>query len=184
MKQKKFGLSLLLSCTLCSMLNAQILMGASARFNNSFAEWDIYDDSLDQGGTLNMTWQQPDDWSQWSYRLGEKTGTIKTKWSGDFSQWEIRGENKVITATMTWRGDPRQWRITDNTVSLDLISAAGNIFNEWIVTDGKRGTFKMTLEDGFDLRDWAIEDELDETICFPMKMTLVFLAVFCSVPKN
>jgi hypothetical protein len=147
-------------------------------------DWEIYCDDSDDVGSLTMTWQSPDDWSQWTYRIGEKTGTIKTKWNKDFSQWEIRGDNKIITAQMIWNGDPRQWRVTDNSISIELKTKWGNQLTEWIVDDNKRGQFNMFMDIQNDPRDWVIEDELDETVSFPMKMTLLFLTVFNSVPKH
>ena len=163
---------------------SQVLTGISARFNDAFVEWDIFINENDEKGNLTMTWQNPDDWSQWNYRIGEKTGTIKTKWNKDFSQWELRGENKIITAQMIWNGDPRQWRITDNSMTLELKTKWGNQLTEWVVDDNKKGQFYMYMDVQNDPRDWQIEDELDETVSFPMKMALVFLTMFNSVPKK
>ena len=163
---------------------AQILTGISARYNDAFVEWDIFTDNENEKGTLTMTWQSPDDWTQWSYRIGEKTGTIKTKWLKDPSLWEIRGGNKIISMQMVWNNDPRFWRITDNTVSIDLKSRFGMDFQEWTVNEGKRGKLSIWMEHYNDPRDWAIEDELDPSIPLSMKMATVFLAIFNSVPKN
>ena len=165
-------------------LEAQRLTEISAKFNDAFVEWEFYTDDNDDAGMLNMIWQNPDDWSQWNYRIGEKTGTIKTKWNKDFSQWELRGENKIITAQMIWNGDPRQWRITDNSMTLELKTKWGNQLTEWVVDDNKKGQFYMYMDVQNDPRDWQIEDELDETVSFPMKMALVFLTMFNSVPKK
>jgi hypothetical protein len=165
-------------------LEAQRFTEISAKYNDAFVEWELYTDDNEKAGTLNMIWQNPDDWSQWNYRIGEKTGTIKTKWNKDFSQWELRGENKIITAQMIWNSDPRQWRITDNTMTLELKTKWGNQLTEWVVDDNKKGQFYMYMDAQNDPRDWQIEDELDETVSFPMKMTLVFLTMFNSVPKK
>ena len=180
MKQLLFGVFLF--CGLFS--KAQTLTGFSARFNDAFVEWDIYIDEYDEKGYLTMTWQKPDDWSQWSYRIGEKTGTIKTKWNRDFSQWEIRGDNKIITAQMIWNGDPRQWRITDNNITLELKTRWGNQLNEWLVDDNVRGQFYMNASIQNDPRDWDIQDELNESVSFTMKMAITFLTMFNSVPRE
>ena len=166
------------------IIDAQILTGASARFNDAFVEWDIQADDSDERSELTMTWQNPDNWGQWSYRIGDKTGTIKTKWINDFSHWEIRGDNKIITAQMTWAGDVRQWRVTDNNFSFDLKCRWGNNFNEWVVDDAKRGKYLVAMDIENDPRDWIIEDDLDESVSLQMKMTLLFLSIFNSVPKN
>ena len=166
-------------------LTAQTLTGFSARFNDAFVDWDIYVDSIDgSAGNLTMTWQHPDDWTQWSYRLGDRSGSIKTKWQKDLTQWEVRGENKTVSAQMMWTNDPRQWRVTDNTFSLELKCRFGNNWNEWIVDDSKRGYFRVITRYDNDPRDWIIEDELDPSVSLPMKMTLLYLVLINSVPKR
>ncbi|MBL7816632.1 MAG: hypothetical protein JNL70_16545 [Saprospiraceae bacterium] len=176
-------LCLLLSANL--PLSAQVLTGFSARYNNSFVDWDIYVDSLDNSaGNLTMTWQNPDDWTQWSYRMGDISGNIKTKWQKDLTQWETRGSNKTISAQMMWSNDPREWRVTDNKFSLEIKCRFGNNWNEWIVDDSKRGFFRVITRYENDPRDWLIEDELDPSVSFPMKMTLLYLVMFNSVPKQ
>jgi hypothetical protein len=176
---------LLIVCLLiCIKSDAQILTEASAKFNDSFVEWDILTDDENTEGTLTMTWQRPDDWTQWSYRVGEKTGAIKTKWLKDPSLWELRGENKIISMQQVWSNDPRLWRITDNAVSLDLKSRYGMNFQEWMVDEGKRGKISIFMDYPNDPRDWVIEDDLDESITFPMKMAILFLVIYNSVPKT
>jgi hypothetical protein len=163
--------------------NAQILTGFSARYNNDFVDWEIYTDKDSEKGNLTMTWQQPDDWTQWSYRIGEQTGTIKTKWGKDLSQWEVRGENKVITIQPYWQGDPNNWRITDNDFSLELQTKWRGRVNEWYINDSKRGQMNIFSEYQNDPRDWIIEDELEEVVSFPMKMAIIYIVIFNSVPR-
>ena len=177
-------LLILFALFLAFKINAQIPIGASAKYNDSFVEWDILTEDEKSDGSLTMTWQQPDDWTQWSYRVGEKTGTIKTKWQKDPSLWELRGSNKIISMQQVWSNDPRFWRVTDNAVSLDIKSRFGLNFQEWTVDEGKRGKMSIFMEYSNDPRDWVIEDELDESITFPMKMAIIFLVIYNSVPKT
>ena len=165
-------------------LSAQVLTGFNARYNDAFVEWEVYADSIDAAGNLTMTWQHPDDWTQWSYRLGDRSGNIKTKWQKDISQWEVRGDNKTISVQMMWSNDPREWRITDNKFSLELRCKFAGNFNEWVVDDSKRGYFHVYTRYENDPRDWIIEDELDPSVSLPMKMSLLFLVLFNSVPKH
>jgi hypothetical protein len=167
-----------------SLSQAQILTGISARYNDAFVDWDIYTDNDDEQGSLTMTWQKPDDWTQWTYRIGDKSGTIKTKWIRDISLWEVRGDNKIITIQMMWANDPRSWRITDNTMSIDVKSRLGMDFQEWNVDEGKRGKLNIFMDKYNDPRDWNIEDELDESIPLPMKIAILFIVMFNSVPKS
>ena len=165
-------------------LPAQVLTGFNARYNDAFVEWEVFADSIEAAGSLTMTWQKPDDWTQWSYRLDDKTGTIKTKWQKDISQWETRGENKTVSAQMMWSNDPREWRITNNQFSLELKCRLNGNFNEWVIDDSKRGTFRVFTKYENDPRDWIIEDELTPSVSLPMKMTILFLVLFNSVPKH
>jgi hypothetical protein len=179
---KKLVFSLFIFFTL--NLNAQTLTGISVKYNDAYVDWTIYTNDEDVEGNLTMTWQSPDDWSQWTYRIGEHTGTIKTKWNKDLSHWEIRGDNKIISAQQTWQGDNRQWRITNNSFSLDLKCKYGNNWNDWEVDDSKRGKFSVLTAYQNDPRDWNIEDETTEEVPLTMKMTIVFLSIINSVPKD
>ena len=171
-------------CLSFENLNGQILTGISVRFNDAFVDWDVFADSMDTDkGNLQMTWQHPDDWTNWSYRLGEKTGTIKTKWSRDLEHWETRGENKIISAETIFMGEKRQWRVTNNDFSLELTCTDYRNCEQWSVEDSRRGKFTIYTERQRDPRDWLIEDELDPSVSLPMKMTLVFLAILNTVPK-
>lgn len=176
-------LSILLTLLSLTVVGQKIT-GISAKYNDAYVEWELFSDDTDEIGSLSMTWQQPDDWSQWTYRLGEKSGTIKTKWNKDFSQWEIRGDNKVITAQMIWNGDPRQWRITDNNITLEFKTKWGNQLTEWVIEDSNKGYFSMYMEAQNDPRDWIMEDELNENVSFPMKIAILFLGMFNSCPKR
>jgi hypothetical protein len=179
---KKLLFSLFIFFTL--QLNAQTLTGISVKYNDAYVEWSIYTDDEDVEGTLTMTWQNPDDWTQWTYRIGEHTGTIKTKWNKDVSHWEIRGDNKIISAQQIWQGDNRQWRITNNSFSLDLSCKYGNNWNDWTIDDRKRGKISVLTAYQNDARDWNIEDNMSEEVTLPMKMAVVFISIFNSIPKD
>ena len=164
-------------------LISQTLTGISARYNDAFVDWDVFADSLDDKGNLQMTWQRPDDWTKWTYRLGEKTGSLKTKWSRDLEHWETRGDNKIISAEPVFMGDKRQWRVTNNDFSIELTCTDYQNCEQWTVEDPKRGRFIIYTDQRRDLRDWLIEDELDPSVSLPMKMTLVFLAILNTVQR-
>jgi hypothetical protein len=182
MKQLVFIFCLFLSF---NNLQSQTLTGISVRFNDAFVDWDVFVDSLDEDkGNLQMTWQHPDDWTNWNYRIGEKTGTIKTKWTRDLEHWETRGENKIISAETIFAGEKRQWRVTNNDFSLELTCTDYQNCEQWTVEDSRRGKFLIYTERQRDPRDWLIEDELDPSVSLPMKMTLVFLAILNTVPKR
>lgn len=187
----------LLTILCCGTMAAQTVSTVSSRWSNSFVEWDIYsstgvesdDEETPQEelyGEMKLRWLNvSDDFSEWTYELGGKRGTIRRKWKNDPTQWELRTyEGDVITMRSTWPNDFSEWRVTDNTISLNLHSRWKTQLDEWLVEDSEHGTFYIyTLKEG-DPRDWAIEDKMDENVSEPMKMSLIFLAIFNSTPKQ
>ncbi|MCC6463221.1 MAG: hypothetical protein IT260_22320 [Saprospiraceae bacterium] len=198
---KKFWL-LGIAALWAALAPAQSLSGISARWGDSFVEWELYTattdttltDEIDASGApdeelygeLKLRWLNlRDDWSEWDYQLGDERGTIKLKWKDDPTQWELRTySGAIITMRAAWTNDLSEWRVTNNNISLTLRSRWTNQADEWLVQDDARGSFYLyTLREG-DPRDWAIEDKLDASISQPMKMALVFLTVFQSSPRQ
>ena len=174
------------------MCFAQTISTVSSRWGDSFVEWDIYsapaseDEDETLYGELKLRWLNfKDDFSEWTYELGDQRGTIRQKWKNDPTQWELRTyEGDIITMKAPWSNDLHEWRITDNTLSLTLKSRWTNQLDEWLVDDPQRGRFYLyTLHSG-DPRDWAVEDKMNEEISEPMKMALIFLVIFHTTPKN
>lgn len=185
MKQKVKGIILsLLGLLLTVNLSAQILVGLSAKWSDDFSEWIILTDDEDIEGELNMTWQLQNDWSSFDYRIEEASGNIKMKWRENPNEWEVRGDNEIVTARTRWKDDPREWRITDNDQTIYLRSKWGNNANTWLITDDKYGYFEMYMYYKGDFREWVIIDELGGEISLPMKMTMVFLVMNNSTPKQ
>ena len=164
--------------------NAQYITGIGTKWNDEFTEWIIYTDDEELEGELTLRWQRKGDWSQWDYRIGEETGSIKTKWKNDFSQWEISGGNEIITARTVWAKDVGEWRLTDNTVTLTLKSRWTNNRNEWQLKNDNYGDFGIYTEWENDPREWNVVDELSEDISIHMKVALIFLSTFHSSPKG
>jgi hypothetical protein len=174
---------------------AQKISTVSSRWNDSFVEWDVFSVAKDEDtgepvdalyGELKLRWLNiKDDFSEWTYELGGRRGTIRQKWKNDPTQWELRTyEGDVITMKAPWSNDVHEWRITDNNLSITLKSRWSNQLDEWLVEDTHRGRFYLyTLHTG-DPRDWAVEDDFKEEITEPMKMALIFLVIFHSSPKG
>ena len=168
---------------LCGSLQAQVLTGAGTRWNDSFSEWVVYTAEEEQEGELRHRWPSQDDWTEWQYRLGESTGTIKLKWRQDLNEWEARGDNQIATARTVWRDNFREWRITDGKYTLTLNSRFGNIWDEWTTRSTSAGQFEMYTSFEGDPRDWVIVDELDESVPLAMKLLMVHTVLFQSTPK-
>jgi hypothetical protein len=59
-----------------------------------------------------------------------------------------------------------------------------NRLDEWLTDDPNRGRFYIYTLRERDPRDWAVEDNLSEEVSEPMKMALIFIAIFHSTPKS
>lgn len=159
----------------------QTLTAITARWDDNFAEWNIYtdDDEDEAQGQLELRWGR--DWKEWDYRIGDYTGSMEQRWREDPTQWEIRGDNEIVTARTIWFDNLTEWRLTDNDITLTLKPRWGTFANEWVIEEEQYGTFEIYTEYEFDPRDWVIVDELSEEISLNMKMAIVFLVVYHSI---
>lgn len=169
-------------------VQAQYLTGMGTAWNDSFVEWIVYtyqgEEENDAEGELKMRWQLQENWSEWDYDIEDQIGSIKQKWKDNSNEWEVRGNNKVISTRTSFRDDFTQWRITDNTITLIVETRFGNNGNEWRVRKGEHGFMELYTAWENDPREWIIVDELSEDISLPMKMAVVFLAIYHSSPRQ
>ncbi len=178
-------------------LLAQPLTGIQTRWNDSFVEWDLIGttppaDSTEEpedfvSGSLQLRWLTlREDWSEWEFKLGDTlSGTIKQIWKTDPTQWELRTyTNQVVTMRIAWPGDLSEWRVTDNSLSLHFKSRWTNQWDEWLARDEHHGQFYVYTLRERDPRDWTIKDELESEISTPMKLAMLFLAIYHASPKQ
>lgn len=165
-------------------LNAQQLTGLSTKWDDSFSEWLIYTDDENLTGELVMRWPLQNDWSEWDYRLGEYSGSIRVKWKGDPNLWELRGGNELITIRSVFKDDFRQWEVKSSRLSIDIKSKWGNIFEEWVARKESYGQLEMFTAWEGDLRDWVVEDQLNTDISLHFKLAMSFIPVLYAVPKH
>ncbi len=154
-------------------LQAQMITGISTKWSDEFSEWTVWTDDEDVEGEVTRRWQMRDDWSEWDYRIGEETGSIRQKRKGDPTHWEIRGYDDI-----------RTWKITNNSKYITLITRYGDSLDEWILQDENNGIFHMYTEYEQDPRDWVVVDKLEEDISFTMKVALMFIASYHGSPKR
>ena len=163
---------------------SQFINGVETRWSDAFTEWIIYTEDENLQGELTLRWQLNIDWTEWDYRLGDEFGSIKLKFKGNPSQWELRGGNEIITVSMVWPNDIREWRVTNNTTTLTIQSRWGNNLNEWRLKNENHGRFDMITNWENDPRQWNIQDDLYEDISIHMKIAMLFIVTFHSLPKG
>jgi hypothetical protein len=198
MHQARFAL--LFFCLSANALRAQapVFSSVSTRWNDSFVEWEIFvtppdappaeageDVEEEFFGELKLRWlNMRDDFSEWDYEIGGVRGTIRQKWKDDPTQWELRSyDGSVVSMRIAWPGDFTEWRVTDNTTTLTLKSRWTNQLDEWLVQDASLGKFYLYTLRARDPRDWAIEDDLDESVSESMRFALIFLTLANSAPR-
>ncbi len=163
---------------------AQNLAGLSTRWDDSFTEWIIYlAEEEDLQGEITMRWPMKGDWTEWDYRLGDLSGAIKVKWKDNPNLWEVRGDNEIVTIQTVWRDDWRQWEVKSGDIRIDVKSRWANILEEWSAQHDEWGKVQMYTSWEGDLRDWVIEDDLNQELSLPVKIAIVFIPVFYSTPK-
>ena len=165
-----------------SDLQAQVLTGISADWDDSFKEWTLYTDDQDLEGELKTRWMLNDDWSDWSFRLGEESGRLKIKWKDNPNEWDIRIGNEIITARTVFNNDFREWRIQGNNQNIRIKTRFRNIADEWEIATDTYGYFSIYTSFEGDPRDWYIVDEL-ENVSLGMKMAMVFVALYSSIVR-
>lgn len=160
------------------------ITGADTRWSDSFREWILFGAEEEEIGSMYLRWPMDENWLDWVIELGEYTGQARQKWPGNPDAWEIRYANEVVTARTVFPGDPTQWRIITPGQQLTFAARHPNLREEWnIRNDRQVGSYAVyTLYEG-DLRQWNVEDQTGDQLGVPMKLTMLFLALFHSTPK-
>ncbi len=167
-----------------SLAKAQEIVGMSARYDDAFREWDIYDDSESVIGEFIQRWQQQDNWTEWELRYGDEWGAVRQKWKNDNSHWELRLAGETITIKMLYTNDPNSWVITDNNISIDYSTRYPFRSDEWQADSKQFGKFSINMYYEKDPRDWEVFDELAEDVSPAMRLAMLFVTVMVSAPKK
>ena len=175
--------SIAMFCILCLTTSAQDILGVGTLYSDSFREWEIHTADDFRKGELRLRWTLREDWTEWDFRLGDTTAQIRLKWADDPNLWEIKCLGVTVTARTMWNNDFRQWRLSDGKHRINWQSRFGNIRDEWIVREDDSGHFSVYTYWEGDPRDWVVVDELDEDVSYAMRVAMIFIAIFNSVPK-
>jgi hypothetical protein len=176
---------IILAFSLCwARLSAQEIIGVSARYDDSYREWDIYDDSEALIGEFVQRWQQNDDWKEWDLRFADGAGSVRQKWRTDPSRWELRFDGETISIKMHYPNDPNHWIITNDRISLEYSTRVPYQSQEWRTTSAAHGNFKMLMMNENDPRDWEVFDELHEDISPAMRLATIFITLLVSCPRQ
>ena len=132
-----------------------------------------------------MKWRLRNDYTDWTYRIGEKSGTIKQKWENNPNLWELRSSNTIVNISTIWTNDFTSFKLSDgiHTIRIER-KYAGQDPIEWEISNGRFGNFTWYNEFEYDLRDWIIIDELNEEVNFELKIASIFITILQSIRAN
>lgn len=161
-----------------TQVNAQdYIESINAAEDNDIIEWDVYTHETD--GTLELTWALQRDFTDWTFEIGDVSGTIRQQWLNDDTQYELRtDEGHYIKMRVKWPNDYSEWIIeSDSIPAFTWIAKQFNDGNHWEADrTGDLGTFEMYTEVEDDPRDWIIKDEIYQEL-FAEKVACMFIAI-------
>lgn len=172
-------------CIISTDAKAQELIGFSVIYGDSFMEWEVIpaDEAIDIGN-LNLSWPDKRDWTDWEYNVAGRVGNIHQKWINRPHEWELIDGEYVVSIRNQWKGDLTIWKITCDDYNLKFESRYNNIADEWTLTTKKHGSFEVYTNFEGDPRDWIVEDRLDEDFPLALKMAMIYISIYYSVPHR
>lgn len=163
-------------------LSAQYLSGFSTRYDNDLSEWIVYPESKDdQECEIRCRWKYQQDPSEWDFRMGEISGTIRSKWKDKLDEWEVISENQITRIRMVWPRDPREWRVESGGKEYTIKMIYNNPGSDWIVEEDNKIIFKCFTAFQSDIRDWIVEDDLPENAHLNARIGLVFAVIISNM---
>ena len=170
---------LLLLC--CNLAWSQSILGVSAVWDDNLTEWKIYAEDEAYDGTLEIKWPLNNDWTEWEFEIYDLDGDVEMPRNNQFEYWEMRNGSDLVTIRTQWPGDIRQWNIRFQDYRLTVQTRYGDIADEWLVDSQEHGFWTMYTEYEGDLRDWIIEDDLDEDVPILVKMAILHIVLISSI---
>ncbi len=160
----------------------QNLYGLHALWDDDLKQWTLECDEGDIEGTIEMRWRMKNDISVWDYKVDGDRGTISQVWENNLNFWELRAGGALVTISTVYTGDFNSFRIKqgDKTITIERTHYNADPI-EWSIRDESEGIFYWYNEFEFDLRDWIIVDELNDTFPFEIKLASVFMTVLISM---
>ena len=167
-------------------VNGQYLLGMQATYNDSFRSWEVsveMDSTTTIEGSLSITWDLRNDFSDWSFSIGDYDGTISQVFNNNAGRWELRSGNNVVSITQTWPGDTSEWDIRSKNTNTKMITTIDDNGPLWINKERKNGELAVYMERNGDPRVWIIEDYMNADVPFLHRLASAFISIYASCPK-
>ena len=167
------------------MLAAQTFFGFATEWSDDLSQWEVFyldQEGDEQVGRLELRWPLKGDWTEWKFELGELEGSIDVRWRNNPAEWELRSDDLTISARSVWANDISSWRISGGNNQIVLESRYGNTRESWQLRSSQFGSFNLQTSWEGDIREWEIQDELDEAIHPELKILCMFLVIYYNLP--
>jgi len=171
-----------------SILAQSEFTGASARWDDSAREWEIFsfvgEDEYESENELRLKWPLKNDWTEWTFDYNNNFNYIKLKWPNDPGHWELRTEDGAVVSIKTkWRNDFTEWVIEMEDLKINWISEYRANMSSWYFESDELGYLNMYTAFRGDPRDWLIEDHALE-MPDEIKMAAIFISIYLTNPKQ
>jgi len=167
-----------------SYVNAPMpISGLMTVFGDDLAQWDVFDYSGERAGELKLRFPpvagRGGDFTQWTFRMGAYSGSIRPKFAGREDQWEVRVDNDVVTVRTVFPRQFDQWAIGDGRTRVVFAVKDFALLEFW-GTRGPTGPGRYEVYTRFegDPRDWEVAEALTEPISPATQLAMLWLPVY------
>ncbi len=149
--------------------------------SNDWNDWVI---STSNGkGELKSQWSNK---AEWTFKINNINGTIKTRFRDDFTNWILEYNGKKVFIEQRFSNDWKTWIITEGNAKITVetrYQSGNDAWTEWKVTDDND---TMTIKTHFYSSDgrwkvWDITDNMSNAST-EQKMAAIFIAIFQALP--
>ncbi len=156
--------------------------GYSTYYDDTFNKWIVYTADESKEGIIEQVWPLNNDWSEWSFRLGDYFGTIRSVWQDRFDQWNITIDGETYMARTLYRNDFRTIEIKGGGF---LLTMRYDEYDEsWatIQSTTRLDLAVVTVRYG-DMRDWDLVTPVAEDIPLGLQIASTFVPILLVCPR-
>lgn len=176
---KKYLASFLFLFFITVGFSQEVITGYSTYYDDSFRKWIVYSDRGE--GLLELVWPLQNDWSEWAFRLGQHSGTLRSTWNNTFDQWTVTVDGVEFRARTVFQGDYRRIEVRgeDIVMTLDFQefdeSWEGKAYPDYEIV--------IYTHNAGDRRDWDVEQYSNYEIPLGFQVAATFLPILFVTPK-
>src|SRR5690625_3070285 len=153
---------------------AQKITGYSTLYDDRFDKWILVTDDPNVEGGLEATWAVMQDWSEWQYTLGDRSGWIRLRNKNNLNIWEVVGDGQILEVRTIFPDEFDHWQVRYRNKTYDVRMPYRGDPEQWSLKSKKDHFYFYTYYEG-DIRDWVVENETDFPL--PLQIGLTFIPI-------